>query len=66
MRLVWLSLRELQSKSQMYNKERVEVDLVAGHLGEGLLQLLSDSLELVLLRGELVFQPVNLGQREGN
>ena len=66
MRLVWLSLRELRLKSRMYNKERVEVDLVAGHLGEGLLQLLSDSLELVLLRGELVFQPVNLGQREGN
>ena len=50
----------------MYNKEKVEVDLVAGHLSEGLLQLLCDSLEFVLLRGELVFQPVNLGQREGN
>ena len=34
--------------------------LVSGHLGEGLIQLLSDGLELVLLAHQLVFQPVNL------
>ncbi len=34
--------------------------LVSGHLGEGLVQLLSDGLELVLLAHQLVLQPVNL------
>ena len=34
--------------------------LVAGHLGEGLLQLLGDPLQLLLLRHKLVLQPVNL------
>ncbi len=34
--------------------------LISGHLGEGLVQLLSDGLELVLLAHQLVLQPVNL------
>jgi hypothetical protein len=34
--------------------------LVAGHLGKGLVQLLSDGLELVLFCNKLVLQPVNL------
>merc|ERR1719180_382750 len=34
--------------------------LVAGHLGEGLFQLLCDSLQLLLLRYKLVLQPVDL------
>jgi hypothetical protein len=35
-------------------------DLVSGHLGEGLLELLCDGLELLLLGHQLVLQPVNL------
>jgi hypothetical protein len=35
-------------------------DLVSGHLGEGLLELLGDGLELLLLGHQLVLQPVNL------
>merc|ERR1719391_397937 len=34
--------------------------LVAGHLGKGLLQLLSDRLVLLLLRDQLILQPVHL------
>ena len=34
--------------------------LVSGHLGEGLLQLLSDRLVLLLLRDQLILQPVHL------
>ena len=34
--------------------------LVSRHLGEGLLQLLRDSLQLLLLPGQLVLQPVHL------
>ncbi len=37
--------------------------LISGHLGEGLVQLLSDGLELVLLAHQLVLQPVNLHTR---
>ena len=35
--------------------------LVSGHLGEGLLQLLGDPLQLLLLPHQLVLQPVHLG-----
>jgi hypothetical protein len=38
----------------------VGVGLVSGHLGEGLLELLCDGLELLLLGHQLVLQPVNL------
>ena len=38
------------------------VVLVSGHLCEGLVQLLSNGLELVLLSNQLVLQPVNLSQ----
>ena len=38
-----------------------EGKLVSGHLGEGLLQLLSDSLVLLLLGNQLILQPVHLG-----
>ena len=38
--------------------------LVAGHLGKGLLQLLGDGLELLLLAHQLVLQPVNLHKRK--
>jgi len=34
--------------------------LVAGHLGEGLLELLGDGLELLLLADQLVLESVNL------
>jgi hypothetical protein len=34
--------------------------LISRHLSEGLVQLLCDGLELVLLRYQLVLQPVNL------
>ena len=42
--------------------------LVAGHLGEGLLELLVDRLELLLLGDELVLQAVHLhrGGESGN
>ena len=42
--------------------------LVAGHLGEGLLELLVDRLELLLLGDELVLQSVHLhrGGESGN
>ena len=36
--------------------------LVSGHLGEGLLQLLSDPLQLLLLAHQLVLQSVNLNR----
>ena len=39
--------------------------LVSGHLGKGLLQLLGDSLEFLLLGHQLVLQPVNLRGRRG-
>merc|ERR1719201_2902272 len=35
-------------------------NLVSGHLGEGLLELLSDGLVLLLLRHKLILQPVHL------
>merc|ERR1719412_2226101 len=35
-------------------------DLVAGHLGKGLLKLLSDCLQLLLLGGQLILKPVHL------
>ena len=37
-----------------------KIPLVAGHLGEGLLELLVDRLELLLLGDELVLQAVHL------
>ena len=40
--------------------------LVAGHLSEGLLQLLGDPLQLLLLRYKLVLQPVNLVDSVGD
>ena len=40
--------------------------LVAGHLGEGLLQLLGDPLQLLLLRYKLVLQPVDLEDSVGD
>ena len=36
------------------------IELVAGHLGEGLFELLGDGLVLLLLGDELVLQPVHL------
>ena len=36
------------------------IELVAGHLGEGLFELLGDGLVLLLLGHELVLQPVHL------
>ena len=39
---------------------RLQLCLVSGHLGEGLLQLLGDGLVLLLLRHQLVLQSVNL------
>ena len=38
--------------------------LVAGHLGEGLLHLLRDGLVLLLLRHQLVLQPVHLRRKD--
>ena len=43
------------------NRQEWKSILVSGHLGEGLLQLLGDPLQLLLLRYKLVLQPVNLG-----
>ena len=37
--------------------------LVSGHLGEGLLELLSDRLVLLLLRHKLILQPVHLEEK---
>ena len=37
-------------------------NLVSRHLGKGLVQLLGDGLELLLLANQLVLQAVNLGQ----
>ena len=42
------------------NLQTSKIPLVAGHLGEGLLQLLVDRLELLLLGDELVLQAVHL------
>ena len=36
------------------------IELVSGHLGEGLFELLGDGLVLLLLGDELVLQPVHL------
>ena len=36
------------------------IELVSGHLGEGLFELLGDGLVLLLLGHELVLQPVHL------
>ena len=38
--------------------------LVSGHLGEGLLELLGDGLELLLLANKLVLKPVNLNKEK--
>ena len=38
--------------------------LISGHLGEGLLELLSDGLVLLLLGDELILQPVHLGEEK--
>ena len=38
--------------------------LVSRHLSKGLIELLSDGLELVLLAQQLVLQPVNLGKHK--
>ena len=45
-----------------------KIPLVAGHLGEGLFELLVDRLELLLLGDELVLQAVHLrrGGESGN
>ena len=40
-----------------------KISLVAGHLGEGLLELLVDRLELLLLGDQLVLQSVHLHQK---
>ena len=42
------------------NLQSSKIPLVAGHLGEGLLELLVDRLELLLLGDELVLQAVHL------
>jgi hypothetical protein len=52
------------SRDQLFRASFIFADfLVSGHLGEGLVQLLSDGLELVLLAHQLVLQPVNLHTR---
>ena len=38
------------------------LELVSGHLGEGLLELLGDPLQLLLLAHQLVLQSVNLNR----
>ena len=38
--------------------------LVSGHLGEGLLELLGDGLELLLLSDQLVLESVNLNKEK--
>ncbi len=49
------------SRDQLFRASFIFADfLISGHLGEGLVQLLSDGLELVLLAHQLVLQPVNL------
>ena len=58
MRLMWLSWIWTEEK-QLFGCFRKDF-LVARHLGEGLLQLLGDPLQLLLLRYKLVLQPVNL------
>ena len=45
------------------NFQSSKIPLVAGHLGEGLLELLVDRLELLLLGDELVLQAVHLQQK---
>ena len=42
------------------------LDLIAGHLSEGLLQLLGDPLQLLLLAHQLVLQSVNLDTNQSN
>ena len=58
MRLMWLSWIWTEEK-QLFGRFQKDF-LVAGHLGEGLLQLLGDPLQLLLLGHKLVLQPVNL------
>ena len=50
------------------NLQSSKIPLVAGHLGEGLLELLVDRLELLLLGDQLVLQSVHLhrGGESGN
>ena len=45
------------------NLQSSKIPLVAGHLGEGLLELLVDRLELLLLGDQLVLQSVHLHQK---
>ena len=54
----WFQM-QAQAETQAHDNYD-EGKLVAGHLGEGLLQLLGDGLELLLLGDELVLQPVHL------
>merc|ERR1719184_439607 len=52
--LMWLK------RLSFFVQSTLRPSLVAGHFGKGGFELLSDRLELLLLRGELVLQPVHL------
>merc|ERR1719184_47199 len=52
--LMWLN------RLSLFVQSTLRPSLVAGHFGKGGFELLSDRLELLLLRGELVLQPVHL------
>ena len=54
----WFQM-QAQAETQAHDNYD-EGKLVAGHLGEGLLKLLGDGLELLLLGDELVLEPVHL------
>ena len=55
----WFQM-QAQAETQAHDNYD-EGKLVSGHLGEGLLQLLGDGLELLLLGDQLILQPVHLG-----
>ena len=58
---MWLSWIWTEEKQHFSEFGRSMKDfLVAGHLGEGLLQLLGDPLQLLLLAHQLVLQSVDL------
>ena len=54
----WFQM-QAQAETQAHDNYD-EGKLVSGHLGEGLLQLLGDPLQLLLLAHQLVFQAVHL------
>ena len=54
----WFQM-QAQAETQAHDNYD-EGKLVSGHLGEGLLKLLGDGLELLLLGDELVLEPVHL------